>query len=255
MKKIIFVLAGLLFFTLNAQSQVLIGFKISPNVNLDPVKDKDPTPSGVNYVSDGYTQREANLGGIGAGVNFDMPLSGPWYFGTGLWFTTKNFNIRNTDAFYSGVSKYKTLYAQIPFLAKYRTKEIFNKFNLVFSGGGILDLKIAEGIDGADGAHYWNLAKQRSYIDPARGHNGDNRSKALFTPVNIGLYISAGAEYQLLDKISVFAGFSVNPSFLNMINPSLKFDDAAKTPVRQDVRFSSTIISFDMGIYLKGRNK
>jgi hypothetical protein len=254
MKKNTFIAVSLLFLSLCTQAQVQIGFKLSPNLNIAHIKDNNDAPSSVNYVADGSTTVEGNQRGIGAGVNFDFPVQKNWYFGTGLWFTTKNFYVRNTDGNYSGVSKYNTLYMQIPALAKYRTDEVFfDKFNLVFSGGPVLDLKVAENLSGSDGAHYWNLAKNNTYADPTRGHNGDHKSMGLFSPVNLGIYVSAGAEYKLLEKLTVYAGFSFNTNFMNMINPALKFDDVNKTPVRTDVRFSSTIVSFDLGINLPGK--
>ena len=247
-------LALLIIINFYTDAQVIVGIKLSPNLTIGGVKDNDDTPSGVNYVADGFTQKEENIRGIGAGINFDFPINDNMYFGTGAWFTEKKIKIRNTDGYYSGVSQYNTLNMQIPALLKYRTGEVFTKkLNLVFSAGPIVDLKMAEALKGGDGAHYWNLAKNKSYIDPSRGHNGNNKKMALFSPFNMGLYISAGAEYQLIDKLKVYAGFSVNNNFLNMVNPALKFDDTAKTPVRKDVRFSSTIISFDLGVSLSGK--
>ena len=252
--KTITIVTTLFFLSLCAQAQVLIGVKISPNLNISGVKDNNDAPSSFLPSADGFTTNEENVKGIGAGINFDFPINDNFYFGTGAWFTEKKFKVRNTDGGYSGVSQYNTLYMQIPALVKYRTGELFTKkLNLVFGAGPVLDLKTAEQIKGGDGAHYWNLAKNKSYIDPIRGNNGNNKSMALFSPINIGLNFSAGAEYQLIDKIKVFAGFSVNSNFLNMINPALKFDDADKTPVRTDVRFSNTLVSFDLGVYLNGK--
>jgi opacity protein-like surface antigen len=254
MKKITFIAVSLLFLSSAVQAQVQIGFKLSPNINIAHIKDNDDSPSSVRYAADGSTTVEGNVKGVGAGVNFDFPIQKNWYFGTGVWFTTKNFYIRNTDGAYSGVSKYNTLYMQIPVLAKYRTGEVFlDKFNLVFSGGPVLDLKVFENLNGGDGAHYWNLAKNKTYADPTRGHNGNHQQMGLFSPVNIGLYLSAGAEYKLLEKLTVYAGFSFNTNFMNMINPALKFDDFSKTPVRTDVRFSSTVVSFDLGVNLPSK--
>ncbi len=253
MKKIAFIMS-ILFLPCFADAQVLIGIKLSPNLTLAHIKDNSDLPSGINYSSDGFTQNEGNVKGIGAGINFDFPIQDNWYFGTGAWFTEKKFNVRNTDAFYSGVSQYNTLYMQIPALVKYRTGELFTKkLNLVFSAGPILDLKVAEALKGGDGAHYWNLAKNKGYNDPFRGQNGNNKTMALFSAINLGLYISAGAEYQLIEKLKVYAGFSFNTNFFNMINPSLKFNDFNKTPVRTDVRFSSTVVSLDLGVYLTGK--
>jgi hypothetical protein len=253
MKKLIFATA-LILLSLYGSAQIIMGVKLGPNVNDAHIKDNDGTPSAINFASDGYTENAGNQAGFSTGASFDFPLQDNWYFGTGAWFTSKNLYVRNTDAFYSGVSKYNIAFMQIPALLKYRTGEVFiKKLNLVFGGGPVLDMKIREALNGGDGAHYWNLAKNLSYMDPARGHNGNNKSMALFSPINLGLYISAGAEYQLLDKLAVTAGFSFNGNFLNMINPALKFDDASKTPVHKDIKIRSTVVSFDLGVLLKGK--
>lgn len=247
MKKIIWIAAGLLFLNLYAQAQVIIGFKISPVVAVAHVKDRSST-------FDGYTENEGNRKGFGIGASFDFPVRESWYLGTGLWFTQKNLFIRNSVIGYTGTSNYNLAYMQIPALLKFRTGEVFtDKLNLVFGAGPVLDLKIREAVSGGDGAHFKNMADDNSNTDPFRGNNGNNKKVPLFAPLNLGLYISAGAEYQLLDKLGMYAGFSVNPSFLNMINPNLYYNDLALTPLRTDLRITTTIISFDLGVKLGGR--
>lgn len=248
MKKIVLIAAGLLFFTVCTQAQIIIGFKLSPGVAVAHVKDQ----SGA---FDGFTENAGNRKVIGIGASVDFAVQEHWYFGTGLWFTQKNIAIRNSVIGYSGTSNYNLAYMQIPALLKYRTGEVFtDKLNLVFGAGPVLDLKIREAVgDGGDGAHYMNMAKNNSGVDPIRGYNGNNKSMALFAPANLGLYISAGAEYQILDKLGIYAGFSVNPSFLNMINGRLVYANPAKTPVRDDLRIATTIISFDLGIKLSAK--
>jgi outer membrane protein W len=249
MKKLIVAAALLMGIGYGANAQVEIGFKLSPNATIGHIKDRDVTSSAVNYTADGATTRESNTNGIGVGFTLDYMLNDNWGVGTGLWFTTKNLHIRNTDGWYTGASKYNILYTQIPVLVKYRTNELFFKnFNLAFSAGGIFDLKTGEKLDGGDGAHYWNLAKNNAHIDPTRGRNGDNRSMALFSPLNVGLYVSAGAEYKFAQNLIAYAGLSVNTSFLNMVNPALKFNDVNLTRVNSDVRFTTTVVSFDLGI-------
>ncbi len=248
MKKIVLMAAGLLFLNLCAHSQVIIGFKISPGIAAAHVADR-------NGSFDGNTQNEGNRKGFGIGASFDFPVQDHFYFSTGLSFTQKNLFIRNSVIGYSGVSNYNLAYMQIPALLKYRTGEVFlDKFNLVFSAGPILDLKLREAVgSGGDGAHYKHMADNNSAADPFRGYNASHRAMPLFAPINLGLYISAGAEYQILDKLGVYAGFSVNPSFLNMINPALKYDNVAQTPVRSDLRITTTIISLDLGVKLGGK--
>jgi hypothetical protein len=245
MKKIILTAAGLLFLNLCAHAQVIIGFKVSPGIAIAHVKDNSSS-------FDGFTENEGNRKGFGLGANFDFPIQNNLYFGTGVWFTQKNLHIRNSVLGYSGTSNYNLAYLQVPILFKYRTGEVFtNKLNLVFGAGPILDLKLREAIgDGGDGAHYKHLADDNSNADPFRGSNGNGKKVPLFSPINLGLYISAGAEYQLLDKLAVCAGFSVNPSFLNMINGRLLFDYPGQPAVRSDIRITTTIVSLDLGIKL-----
>jgi len=228
--------AGLLMLNFCAQAQMIVGFKLSPGVAATHVKDR-------NGAFDGYTQNEGNRKVIGIGASIDFGVTDNWYFGTGLWFTQKNLYIRNSIGGYSGVSNYNLAYLQIPALLKYRTGEVFtDKLNLVFGGGPMLDLKLHEAVAGGDGAQFMNLAHN------VGGSNGNYKTMPLFAPANLGLYLSAGAEYQLLKIMGVYAGFSVNPSFINMINHRLLYNNAVKTPLHDDLKITTTLISFDLGV-------
>ena len=224
----------LLFFSCISNAQVILGAKFGPNVSLTSVKDNNgfifPAESG------------GAQNGIGAALTFDLPINDKFYFGTGIGFIQKNITVRN-----SGTSKYKIAYFQVPALLKYRTGKVFTeKLNLVFGAGPALDFKVKESVNGKDNANYMNLAKNKYSTDPFIGYNGNGKSLPLFSPKNIGLLIVAGAEYQLLDKLGVYAGFSINPSFLNMINPRLTYLNGI--PVADYLKIKTTIISFDLGV-------
>jgi hypothetical protein len=223
-------------------------FRFAPGLNVASVKDPDPTPSGVHYVADGLTTKEGNVGGVSLGANLEYFVNENFAFTPGLWFTTKNIFIRNRDGGYSGVSKYNLVYLQVPLIGKYYTQEIIDNLKLVFAFGPTLDFKLSENVNGGDGAHYWNLAKNEFWDDPSRGRNGDNRPQSLFNPFDLGLFFSAGADYALNDKISLYAGLSLNKGLVNMIHPNLKFNDPFRTKVNSSVKIRSNIIALDFGV-------
>jgi hypothetical protein len=231
-----------------SQGNIHWSFRFAPNVNIATVKDPDPRPSGVVYVADGHTTKEGNVGGVSLGANLEYFLDENIAFAPGLWFTTKNILIRNTDGGYSGVSKYNLVYLQVPLIGKYYTQEIIDNLKLVFSFGPTLDFKLSERVNGGDGAHYWNLAKNEFWDDPSRGRNGDNRPQSLFHPFDLGLFFSAGADYALTEKISVYGGLSFNKGFVNMIHPNLKFNDPFRTKVNSSVKIRSNLIALDFGV-------
>ncbi len=262
-----------------------IGFRLAPSTNIATVRDKDATPSDVNYIADGYTVKERNVSGVGVSFFIDYFLSDHLAFSTGLWFTQKNFSVRNYDGstnwdniyfdgnghknysnyqganygnnyangynyHYSGVSNYKTTYLQIPLLLKYYTNDIFKNFKIYGTFGPTIDLRTGEKLDGPDYAHYWNMAHNNSSY-AYRDRNGTGRSVKLFNPIDITLYLSAGANYKIIDKLEVFAGVFFNKGFVNAINPKLTFAEPSQTKVNTGLSLKSFLIGMEMGVTYK----
>lgn len=256
------VLVSALFFFLSNVSfgqSTLLGFKLSVGNTLTRVRDLDHAPSdgldSYGYLrnpADGFTTKVNNRRALSLGVNLDLPASETFYLSTGLWFTSKSIHISNQDGGYYGQSIYNITYLQIPLAAKFYIKDVAPDLDLFFKAGITLDVKVRENLQGGDGAHFWNLAKMRTdpnHGDPSRGKNGDYEVKALFSPFNLGILGSFGAEYSLGDFI-LFGALSYNAGLLNTINPSLKHDDFNKTRVGSNLKIATSIFSLDMGIIL-----
>ncbi|MFN6946693.1 MAG: outer membrane beta-barrel protein [Cytophagaceae bacterium] len=244
-----FYLILLFAFPLSIQAQNhKLNIRLSPNTNIARVVDPDPRPSSVHTVADGHTTKESNVGGVSIGANLDYQISDFIYLSSGLWFTSKNLHIRNTDGSYSGVSRYNTLYMQIPLLVKAVSNEITDNIRLGITAGPTIDFKLNEQLDGGDGAHYWNLANNNYHLDPTRGRNGNMRPMPLFNPMDLGLFFSIGPEFQLGDNFILYSALSYWVGGFNMINPNLLFNDPMRTPVSESVSIRSRIIGLDLGV-------
>jgi hypothetical protein len=225
----------------------LIG-KATTNVCIANVIDDDQRPSAEVISADGYTTSEGTINTASLGGSIEYRISNHFAVSAGTWFTNRILYLRNTDGNYSDVSKYNILYVQMPLLFKFYTRELYPGLKLYFHTGPSLDLKIGERLDGYDGAHYWNMAKNKTYADPFRGTNGDHRSMDLWAPIDFSLYFGSGIQYQILNNLALFAGLSYNQGFVNMFNPALRFDDAAKTPVASTCYINTSLIGIDLGV-------
>lgn len=234
--------------------QKMVGLKISFGGTLTGVKDKDPSPSSVDALGyatsagDGLTSLDKNGATVGLAFTLDLPINEKIYFATGLNFYSKTFIIRNTDGAYTGTSSFGLTYLQIPITAKIYVKEINDKLKLYGKFGPTLDIKIKEKLKGGDGAHFWNMAKNNYTIDPYRGRNGDNESKALFNAINFGLLFGFGGEYKLTENVIATAAINYNPSFINTINPGLKLNDRNKTRVGENLKIRTSVLVLEVGV-------
>lgn len=255
------ILASLVFFLITGLSygqSTLIGFKLSVGSTITRLKDLDHAPSGgrdaAGYLrnpADGSTFKAKDKLAVSAGANLDLPFSDQLYLSTGLWFTSKAIEIGNRDGGYLGYSTYKITYLQIPLAAKVYKKEIAPNLDLYGKLGLTFDLRLKEEVENDyDGAHFWNLAKMRYDRDQVRGINGDYEVKPLFNPLNIGVLASVGGEFKITDKVLLFVGLTFNGGLFNTINPSLKHDDWAKTPVADGLKIRTHVFCADFGVIL-----
>lgn len=256
------------------------GMKLAPTVNIATVKDNDPTPSQLNFSADGYTIKESNKGGLFFAFTAEYMFNENFSFLTGLWFTQKNYNLRNYDGYagpnpsypespyysnggnvglwymnnfvytYSGTSIYQTTYWQLPIIFKYTSKELFANFRLYGTFGPTIDIRTNEKLakNTGDYAHYWNMAKLTGY-DAWRGRNADGKKMGLFNPIDVTLFLSVGATYEIIENLDIFGGLMLNKGFVNQVNPKLKFayPDQNQTPVNTDQTWKSFLIGFEMG--------
>lgn len=254
MKKILLFGFILSAYVANAQ-ETLVGAKLSVGGGITRVNDSDNSPSGgldhgfLRNPSDGATTLEKNEPSVGFTIFADFPVNDKISFSTGLGVLSKSFTLRNTDGGYSGVSTYQLAYMQIPLTIKGYVYEKDN-INLFVKAGLALDLKVSEKLkeNTGDGAHFWNLAKNQTWVDPTRGKNGDNKEMALFNPINTGLLLSFGGEYKLSDKLIFMAAITYSGGYLNMINPNLKHNDIHKTKVADGLKLTSDALLVDLGV-------
>ena len=255
-----------------------LGLRLAPASNIATVRDKNATPSDVNYIADGYTVKAENQFSMGGGIYFDYFLSDNLAFSSGLWFTAKNFAIINYDGSihnhshhfhgddhhydshgehyangynysYSGLSFYKTTYLQIPLLLKFSTNQS-KKFRIYGSIGPTIDFRTGEKLVGEDRAHYWNMANNNPQW-AVRDRNALGRPVKLFNPLDITLYASAGVNYEIIDKLELFLGVFVDKGFVNAINPKLRFADSRQTKVNTDISIKSFLVGAEFGVAYK----
>lgn len=254
------------------------GIKLAPTVNVATVKDNDPTPSQLNAPhpgfinpSDGYTIKEGNKGGLFFAFTAEYMFNDNFSFLTGLWFTQKKYYVRNYDGggvypsypnypygsgywyfnnysySYTGTSVYSSTYWQLPITFKYTSNELFKNFRLYGTFGPTIDIKTSEKLEGGDYAHYWNMANMRTDLDPWRGRNAEGKKVALFNPIDVTLFLSLGATYEVIENLDVFGGLMLNKGFINAVNPKLKFAEPNQTQVNDDQTWKSFLIGFEMG--------
>ncbi|MCU0415925.1 MAG: PorT family protein [Cytophagaceae bacterium] len=212
------------------------------------VDDASELPSSIDKSSDGYTQSEGSKGALALGIQRRFSMNESVDFSVGLSLSQRQLFIRNTDGNYTGVSNYKLTYLQVPVLFHYTFKEFTTNARFYLYTGPVVELKLKESLDGGDGAHYWNLANNNFNLDPTRGRNGSNTSMDLFQSFDFSWMLSGGVKYSFSDTIIGYGGIFVNPSFLNLINSKLTFDDSDKTPVNKEVSFRTTLVGLDVGI-------
>jgi len=235
----------------NAQNTVKLGFRLAPSSNIATVNDVDGTPSAVKYTADGFTQKEQNVAGAGVSFYIDYYFSEHLAFSSGLWFTPKNFEIRNTDGNYSGVSRYNSSYLQIPILFKYVSGELAPKLKMYVTFGPTIDLRMSEKVVGNDYAHYWNMSRNLTNNDPTRGKNASGKVVKLFNPFDITLFASAGVTYQVMEKLDLYAGIMFNKGFVNLVNPNLRFAEPNQTKVNSDISWKAFLVGVELGVAYK----
>lgn len=192
------ILAALLLlcgFAATAQdSKFKLGLRLAPNIALSRVVDKDD--------SDDKTGGE--ISSSGAGLRFSAGLTGDFYFGknyafmTGLWYTVKRAGIE----FGNAKIVQNTQYLQVPVAVKLYTNEISTDMKMYFVLGGTLGVKIAE-----------KRKSSENIPDSVLTKEGD-----VFSPIDIGLLLGAGVEYQMGENTILFGGITYNRGLLNAMS-------------------------------------
>lgn len=207
MKKILLLLA-VMTFSFASFSQVKVGLRLAPGISLNSVADKSGTDSvKLSKNGSGFA--------FSAGVNLDFFFSDNYAFMTGLWFTTKTAGLTVADS-----RKVPTTintqtvglqYVQLPVALKVYTNELATNIKMNFTLGGTIDLKIAEKL------------KKSSYPSTYD-------YKSSYQPLNVGILVGAGAEYQTGGSMIFFGGLYYNRGLLGQLknNTNMTYRDYAK---------------------------
>ena len=252
MKRII-VTIGFVAYSILSQAQSLekftFGLQFAPGSTFARITDDDPTPSRKSLSSDGYTTIEENgLKGINIKLMVNYVLNDKFDFSSGLYFGERSINVRNDDGNYIGTSVYHANYTSLPFLLKYKGKELKDNLFFVASFGPTLDFLNGEEAKGADYAHFMNFAHNRFDIDSQRGRNGSSKSMNLFSKTGVSILGSVGLEYQLTDRFKACFGMSYQQQVTNMLNGKLLFNDANKTPITETTKWTTSLLAVDFGV-------
>lgn len=232
---------------------VRFALDISPATVFSRVNDEDGRPSRVSKSADGLTVSEGAEQGLNFTLTALIELKKNWAFQTGLGVSDKYIYIRNTDGTYTGVSRYQISYLHLPFLLRFNSNEFkkIEKLRAFGAFGLAMEVKAKEDVKGGDGAHFWNMAKQRTWADPERGRNSKNKPVALFAPLDLGLVLRGGLEYELFDEFFCHLSLTYQHNFINMINPNLRFDTPERERVTDNLSIRTSSLLLDIGCSYK----
>ncbi|MDJ1480134.1 porin family protein [Cytophagaceae bacterium YF14B1] len=208
------------FLSVQAFSQVKLGFKFSPAVAFN------------SAVTEGdYDVVGKNGSGLrfSAGPVMDFFFADNYAFHTGLWYTVKRSGIEGTVKGTNLSSVYNMQYLQIPVALKFFTNEIATDMKIYFLIGGTLDAKLAEK----------PLDKPTNYI--YKSVNGKNA----FRPADAGLLLGAGSELIMGTNTAVFFGLSYNRGLVNALGNNVK---NGSDRVNDFVKVRNSLFSLDLGV-------
>ena len=239
----------LLSFTSFAQiaDNLTFGLQLGTGKTMALIDDPSDLPSGALKISDGKTSKVENISGRAIRLMVNYNFSEYVALSTGLHFNNKRLFIRNDDGSYIGGSVYTASYVQLPILLRYSSNEIADKMNFIITAGPLFDFKMSEGNEGADYAHFMNLANNRHDYGP-RERNGDNSPTSLFSGTGLSVYVGAGVEYHFSDSFNAYAGLSYQASLTNMLNRNLLYNDAEKTSIAETMTWKASMLLFDLGV-------
>ncbi|KOY85688.1 hypothetical protein AD998_05555 [bacterium 336/3] len=171
-----------------------LGFKIGTPIAFNSVKS---TENGIDASPNGASLR------FMAGPIADIVWTERYALTTGILFTTKQANYQTQVAGIDAINeKYGLQYIQIPVGLKLFTDELFT------NGKGYVNFGIQPEI------LVGNSRKSGNYVD------GQLKSASLirkFSPLDIGMFIGAGVEYQLGNN-PIFGGIGYQRSFINSVS-------------------------------------
>lgn len=209
MKKLLFLFAFSLLSS-HAFSQVKISLRVSPALAINRVTDADGT-DGTNVSKNGTPFAFI------IGPSVDFYFTDNYAFSTGLSYQSTRIGGK-----IGGYEFQRSLqYIQAPVTFKAFTNELATNMSLYFQLGGTFNVKINE--------------KLKSSNVP----NDTEADSRIVAPIDVGLYIGAGINYQIAESNSLFAGLYYNRGLTNIIN---------NTRYKDRMRMRTDLVGIEAGI-------
>ncbi len=231
MKKTAAVLFLLLGLSMSGFAQVKLGLRVAPGVAINSV-----------IGDDAFDSAEPNGTSVrfSAGPVADFFFADNYAFSTGLWYTVKRASFRmpgglinpnNTSESFGNQTIYNLQMLQIPATIKLYTNEVAPDLRVYFQLGGTFDFKLAE------------KAKEEDNNFLAVLSEAQDERKA-YKPVDVGLYLGAGAELVMGQHTAIFGGLNYNRGVVN----SLGGIDYNGSKINNDLKVRNQLLSLEVGI-------
>jgi len=218
-----------MFLSFTGFAQVKLGLRLTPGLAVNSVIGDDT-----------FDAAETN----GASVRFSAGPIADFFFAdnyaisTGLWYTVKRGSFRvpgglldQNGTSLGNQTTYNLQMIQIPVTVKLYTNEVAPDIRVYFQLGGTFDAKLAEKAKQEDN----NILAQLSEAQDER---------AAYKPIDVGLYLGAGAELVLGENTALFGGLNYNRGLINALGRL----DYNGSRINNDLKIRNQLISLEVGI-------
>lgn len=208
MKKLLFT-AILIISVVTSHAQVRFGFRIAPVLSYNRIQ----TSGDLYKIENNKSAIKLQLG-----PTFDLPFRENHYFSTGIYFNTKQVNVRTENQSNGEVNEgeFNLQYVQIPISLKLLTDEVGLDKKIYFQFGTAVDLRT----------------------------QGVLTNNAILNQVDFADFmaiLAIGMEYRLGLNTKLYGGIMYNRGLLNAVN---------KSPISQDQewRLNNDLIGLEFGV-------
>lgn len=218
-----------MFLSFTGFAQVKLGLRFAPGVAVNSVIGDDT-----------FDAAETN----GASVRFSAGPIADFFFAdnyaisTGLWYTVKRGSFRvpgglldANGASLGNQTTYNLQMIQIPVTVKLYTNEVAPDIRVYFQLGGTFDAKLAEKAKDEDNNILAKLSEAQD-------------EKAAYKPIDVGLYLGAGAEIVLGENTALFGGLNYNRGLINALG-GLDYNGSR---INNDLKIRNQLVSLEIGI-------
>ncbi|MBD0257532.1 MAG: PorT family protein [Cytophagales bacterium] len=224
------VLFLVMFLSVTGFAQVKLGLRLAPGLAVNSVIGDD--------VFDAAEPNGASVR-FSAGPIADFFFADNYAISTGLWYTVKRASFRVPNGSLTedavGTLGNQTIYnlqmIQVPLTVKLYTNEVAPDIRVYFQLGGTFDAKLAE-----------KAKEENNNILATLSEAQDE--KAAYKPIDVSLYLGAGAEMVLGENTALFGGLSYNRGLVNALGRL----DYAGTRINNDLKIRNQLVSLEVGI-------